>query len=204
MPVLKNSPRPKCNRCLRPLTHCLCHHISELANRIQVLVLQHPDESKHPLNTARLAVLGLKNAELWVGESFPQLEDRLKTVDLACLLFPAQAHSEIQPVAAIAAEVTSMLIVPDGTWRNVRKIIKTNPSLSTLPHLGLALDQPSHYRIRKTREIAAVSTIEAIVRALTVLEPEHEFSPLLRPFEALVEQQIEAMGAEVYERNYQR
>lgn len=204
MSALKKSPRPQCVRCLRPKSHCLCAHICVVPNRIKVLVLQHPDESKHPLNTARLAVLGLQNAELWIGESFPQLTEQLKQVEATFLLFPSQEQSRIQPLAPIPAALNSLLIVPDGTWRNVRKIINTNPVLSTLPHLSLAAAQPSQYRVRKAREAAAVSTVEAIVRALTSLEPEGEFLALLRPFNALIEQQIQAMGTEVYQRNYQR
>ncbi|MGG4603669.1 tRNA-uridine aminocarboxypropyltransferase [Paenalcaligenes sp. Me131] len=200
----KKAARPMCERCTRPVTHCLCAHISVVPNRIRVLVLQHPDEQKHPLNTARLAVLGLEQAELLVGEHFPQLEEKLAAVGSAFLLFPAKEHSREQPLAAIDKGQSALLVVPDGTWRNARKIIQSNPLLSRLPHLSLPVGEPSSYRVRKATETAAVATIEAIVRTLTVLEPEHDFQPLLTPFNVLVEQQIEAMGAEVYARNYGR
>ncbi|CAM4198558.1 tRNA-uridine aminocarboxypropyltransferase [Bordetella tumbae] len=62
--------RPKCERCRRPMAHCLCALIPTLDSRTRVLVLQHPDESRHALNTARLAVLGLRNAALHVGRQF--------------------------------------------------------------------------------------------------------------------------------------
>lgn len=199
---LIGSKRSRCTTCLRPSTHCLCAHIHPVANRTQVLVLQHPDESKHPMNTARLAVLGLSQAELWVGEHFPALEQQLAAVDVACLLFPAQAQSPIQPLTALCAKHSALLIVPDGTWRNVRRLLQCNPVLTTLPHLSLPVGEPSQYRIRKASEPAAVATIEAIVRSLRILEPELDFSPVLQPFNALVEQQIQAMGPEVYARYY--
>ncbi|MGX9935801.1 DTW domain-containing protein [Advenella kashmirensis] len=60
----------------------------------------------------------------------------------------------------------------------------------------------SEYRIRKTNEHAAVSTIEAIARSLSLLEPEQIFSDLLAPFRAQIAQQVQAMGEEVYRRNY--
>ena len=40
--------------------------------RTRVVVLQHPSEARHPLNTARLAVLGLAGARLLVGSATPQ------------------------------------------------------------------------------------------------------------------------------------
>ena len=60
--------RARCERCARPLNHCLCHLIPQLPSRTRVLILQHPDEVGHALNTARLAALGLENAELRVGD----------------------------------------------------------------------------------------------------------------------------------------
>ena len=65
--------RARCERCARPLNHCLCHLIPRLSSRTRVLILQHPDEVGHALNTARLAALGLDNAELRVGERFADL-----------------------------------------------------------------------------------------------------------------------------------
>ena len=66
--------RAQCPRCLRPQSHCLCELIPQLDSRTRVLLLQHPSEVNHALNTARLAALGLKNAELRVGETFDDLD----------------------------------------------------------------------------------------------------------------------------------
>ncbi len=199
---MKNVKRVRCATCQRPITHCLCVHINPVTHRTRVLVLQHPDESKHPMNTARLAVLGLEQAELWVGEQFPKLSDAIAAVDTACLLFPAQEHCVVQPLTALPVAQSALLIVPDGTWRHVRSLLHHNPILTTLPYLSLPAGEASQYRIRKARETAAVATIEAIVRALTVLEPDQNFTPVLAPFKVLIEQQIQAMGPEVYARNY--
>lgn len=193
-----------------------------------MLVLQHPTEARHPLNTARLAVLGLQNAELRVGECFPELEEMMGRAGDAILLFPSSEKAAACPAAAapvvgapwglmpgqpqpegaeLAGEGPSrvsptLLIVPDGTWRQARRIVQANPILETLRRLSLPEGEPSRYRVRKARETAAVSTLEAIVRALSMLEPERNFQPLLGPFNVLIEQQIAAMGPEVYRRNH--
>ncbi|HWL27487.1 MAG TPA: DTW domain-containing protein, partial [Burkholderiaceae bacterium] len=162
----------------------------------------HPDESKHPLNTGRLAALGLQQSDLWVGEHFPQLNGLVASVASAYLLFPGKDPSLARSLAPLPTGESSLLVVPDGTWRNARRIVQVNPILSTLPHLTLPLGEPSQYRVRKAREPAAVSTIEAIMRSLSILEPDQDFKPLLKPFDVLVEQQIEAMGPEVYQRHH--
>lgn len=202
MSKLTTALRAKCERCLRPVSHCLCASIPNIKNRIHVLILQHPDEAKHPLNTGRLAALGLQKAELLVGESFPELAARLTQMTSAFLLFPADEQSVVQPLVAMSNQDSALLVVPDGTWRNVRKIMQLNPVLHSLPRLSLLVGEPSQYRVRKAREKAAVSTIEAIVRSLNVLEPEQDFTPVLRPFQRLVEQQIQAMGPEIYQRHH--
>lgn len=154
------------------------------------------------MNTARLAVLGLQNAQLLVGEVFSQLEEYISSVDQALLLFPVNETAQAQPEPQPLKGGSTLLIVPDGTWRKARKIVRANPVLDTLPRLSLPAEPPSQYRVRKAREPAAVATIEAIVRALSALEPEQDFQPLLKPFHVLVTQQIQAMGDEVYRRNH--
>ena len=202
MPEPKQTSRPRCAQCRRPASHCLCAYVSRISNRTRVLVLQHPDEASHPLNTARLAVLGLDNAQLLVGEHFPQLDGIVASEPRAVLLFPAKEASPMMSGASPAQDQPSLLIVPDGTWRKARKIVSANPVLDSLPRFCLPAGEPSAYRIRKTSEPAAVSTIEAIARTLSILEPAQSFEHLLAPFKALIEQQVQAMGEDVFRRNY--
>ncbi|MEE9679814.1 MULTISPECIES: tRNA-uridine aminocarboxypropyltransferase [Pseudomonas] len=193
--------RAQCPRCLRPQTHCLCPLIPHLDSRTRVLLLQHPSEVSHALNTARLAALGLSNAELIVGEVFEDLPKLLNRPGYqARLLFPAE---DAQPLQAYAPNDQPMLlVVPDGTWRKARKMLHLNPLLAALPRVTLTEGGVSRYRLRKAPGPGALSTIEAIVQALETLEAPTTFAPLLKPFEALIEGQIAAMGEEVFQRNH--
>jgi DTW domain-containing protein YfiP len=193
--------RPQCPRCLRPQTHCLCSLIPSLDSRTRVLLLQHPSEVNHALNTARLAALGLTNAELIVGEVFEDLPTLLNRPGYrARLLFPAD---DAQPMQAYdVSDEPLLLVVPDGTWRKARKMLHLNPLLASLPRVTLAEGGVSRYRLRKAPGPGALSTIEAIVQALQALETPASFEPLLKPFEALIEGQIAAMGEETFQRNH--
>lgn len=193
--------RPQCPRCLRPKTHCLCPLIPHLDSRTRVLLLQHPSEVSHALNTARLAALGLSNAELIVGEVFEDLPTLLNRPGYRVrLLFPAD---DAQPMQAYGeSDEPLLLVVPDGTWRKARKMLHLNPLLAALPRVTLAEGGVSRYRLRKAPGPGALSTIEAIVQALETLEAPTTFAPLLKPFEALIEGQIAAMGEETFQRNH--
>lgn len=195
--------RIHCERCLRPQTHCLCALIPRLDSRTRVLLLQHPREVNHALNTARLAALGLRNAELRVGEVFEDLEQWLTQPGYRTgLLFPGEGAQALQAYAG--DERPWLLVVPDGTWRKARKLLHVNPLLATLPRVTLGALQPSRYRLRKAPGEGALSTIEAVAQALNVLEAPALFDALLRPFDALIEGQIAAMGQQTYERNHLR
>lgn len=198
--------RAQCARCLRPETHCLCALIPHLDSRTRVLILQHPSEVNHALNTARLAALGLNNAELIVGEVFDDLPALLNPPGYqARLLFPADDAQLLEAYRSEGGEVGStsmLLVVPDGTWRKARKLLHLNPLLAALPRVTLAQAVPSRYRLRKAPGPGALSTVEAIVQALQTLEAPKTFEALLRPFEALIDGQIAAMGEDTYQRNH--
>ena len=198
-------PRPRCPRCRRPASHCLCALIPDLPSRTEVLVLQHPDEVDHALNTANLAVLGLRNAVLWVGEVFEALPQWLAEPGYrTCLLFPGEQARAISELPGEADSRPVRLIVPDGTWRKARKLLYLNPALAALPRVTLADAPPSRYRLRKAPMEGSLSTLEAIVEALKVLEAPADYRALLKPFDALIEGQIAAMGEDTFKRNHQR
>jgi DTW domain-containing protein YfiP len=161
-----------------------------------VLILQHPSETAHALNTARLAALGLRKAQLRVGEVVKLPVDERDNY----LLFPGVDATPLESLAS--GERPLRLIVPDGTWRKARRLLHLNPELAALPRVSLPAGLVSRYRLRKAPVPGALSTIEAIVIALNMLEGGGRFDQLLRPFEALIEAQIAAMGIETYQRNH--
>ncbi|EJY63973.1 hypothetical protein PACIG1_0228, partial [Pseudomonas aeruginosa CIG1] len=153
------------------------------------------------LNTAGLAVLGLCNAELRVGERFAEETWRVPGYR-ACLLFPGEQARALAEMAAEAAGEPLLLVVPDGTWRKARKLLHLNPALAALPRVSLAEGMASRYRLRKAPGEGALSTIEAIAAALDELEAPRTHEALLKPFDALIEGQIAAMGEDTYRRNH--
>jgi DTW domain-containing protein YfiP len=166
-----------------------------------VLILQHPSEVGHALNTARLAALGLSNAQLVVGEVFEDLQELLNVPGYQPrLLFPGEGAEPLK--ASKATSLPTLLVVPDGTWRKARKLLHLNPLLAALPRVTLIDAPTSRYRLRKAPGPDALSTLEAIVHALHTLEPQSSFEALLKPFDALIDGQIAAMGEHTYQRNH--
>ncbi|KAL0443385.1 UNVERIFIED_CONTAM: hypothetical protein Slati_2061200 [Sesamum latifolium] len=58
--------RPTCPSCSKPTPICLCNRLRTpaLHNSVTVTILQHSLEKKHPLNSTRIATIGLKNVDV--------------------------------------------------------------------------------------------------------------------------------------------
>ena len=84
-------------------------------------------------------------------------------------------------------------MVIDGTWAQARTLFRDTRSLHGLRRVRLEPARPSEYRIRAQPRPECVSTIEALYLALRDLEgDEIDVEPLLAPFRAMVQMQIDS------------
>jgi len=68
---------PDCPRCGKPLPLCICESVEPIQNKVQLLILQHPQEQDRALGTARLAALHFRDAVVKIGLSWPSLSKAL-------------------------------------------------------------------------------------------------------------------------------
>lgn len=191
--------RAVCHTCFRPLGLCYCALLSRVENRTPLLIVQHPHERFHPFGTARIAERCLKNVRIEVDYN-RTLRDGERQIDFpegAGLLYPGP---DAQDLGAISqAEHPKALVVLDGTWHQARTLYRDIPALKALPKFGFNPEQPSQYRIRKEPSLECVSTIEAIVHALRLLEPDTPgLGKMLTAFSGMIDLQINA--AKTHER----
>ncbi|MCB9892364.1 MAG: DTW domain-containing protein, partial [Planctomycetes bacterium] len=149
----------------------MCETLPRVRNATEVVVLQHPHERRHPIGTARLVRRALEQVRLYVvaGSAREGLHAEVELADRAALLYPhpsARCLESIRP-----DERPDQLVVLDGTWSQAKSLYRDNSWLHDLPHVCLTPDAPSVYRIRREPSEVHVSTLEAIVHALALLEP---------------------------------
>lgn len=195
--------RPTCYRCWRPTVACICADVVAVANRTPVVIVQHPRERRHPFGTVRIARLGLRRVDVHVANSV--LAERVVQPGRretecppcappgAALLFPSADATPIE------AARPSALVVVDGTWPTARRLVRDNAWLQALPRVRLAPARPGRYRIRRApRPAFQLSTIEAVVEALRILEPDTPgLDDLLAAFDRMIDRQIELAHATV-------
>jgi len=190
--------REMCWECRRPMRVCYCAAVQPIETRTKVVILQHPRESDVPINTARIAELALSNSTLHVGLDFSRDSQLMLALSDAhappVLLFPSDDAKDLA-LEAPPGPVT--LVVIDGTWWQASKLFKLNPFLQSLPRYGLAPSSESRYRIRREPAAHCLSTIEALEAALALLERRPGgFPELLKPFDTMVETQLDFVNRE--------
>lgn len=155
----------RCERCLFQRRLCLCEAIPALPTRTRVVIVRHHLERWRSSNSGRLAHLALPNSVLvdHGGEGGAAV---LPALDGAWLLFP-----EGEPMREAPAEPPRQLVVLDATWSQARRMFRKLGALRGLPVLRLPDAPMPAARLRESPGAGRVSTIEAIARALRLLEP---------------------------------
>jgi len=190
--------RAVCEGCLRPKSVCLCADMVHVTAPLELVIWQDPDESRHRLSTAPLLNLSIQNSRLVVGDCFePQdlLGQHWQTDTL--LLYPM----EHQPACSHSqAQAMQRLLLLDGTWRKVKRLLLLNPWLQQLPHITLAPQEASRYAIRKSPRADGLSTLEAGVAAMNWLDQSEQYSPVLQVLDRMVALQQQHQGVRKHRR----
>jgi DTW domain-containing protein len=186
----------RCLRCRMLNGLCVCSLIPEpkLETRTRVVLFIHRYEDRKPTNTGRLATECLSNSEVIVRghESGPTERFEAPPNTLPLLLFP---HPEAVPLRSFeASERPITLVVPDGSWRQASKVQTRVPGIRELQRVWLPLEAMSQYRLRHEAHDTGLATIEAIARAMDILEGPHVRLALERVFKAMVDRTLWSRG----------
>ena len=155
-------------------------------------MLQHPQEQHQAKNSVALLRLSLAHCEVVVGDHFaPEaLAALLQRPGRDTRLLYPDVHAAPAPLAPQTTALAPLrLVVIDATWRKSLRMLLEHPALTALPRLSLHAPAPSCYgAIRTARRADQISTLEATVQALAMLEgPSFEAAPLLDAFGRFVD-----------------
>ncbi len=203
-----------CPRCGKPQALCVCAAIVPIDNRVELLILQHPQEQDRELGTARLTVLHLKHAVLKIGLSWPSLAKALgrpadgkHPVDPKrwAVLYLGSASPAQWPRDRVLLAVDGKgvpladqddvlsgikgVVLLDGSWSQAKTLWWRNPWVLKCRRLVINPKHRSLYgKLRREPRREGLSTLEAAAVALSALaaQPEIE-TALVHSFSALLE-----------------
>lgn len=198
--ILSLLMRKYCSNCLKVEKACFCHKVCKFDNLTKVIILQHPNEAKHALNTAKIAQLSFTNSKLFIGEDFTnhsELNEILKK-DECYLLFPTESSQSIEE---FKKPRNMTLIIIDGSWKKAKKIFYLSKNLQSLFALKFKTIHEGRYQIRKEPKKGYISTLEAITFALETLDQKN-YQDVFIAFDYMIDYQVDKMGLDIYQKNY--
>lgn len=198
--------RSFCPDCEFLKSRCLCDTLKLIPNNVHIIILQHPTETKHPLNTVRIMKKSFKKISVIVGEDFTA-DLKLNTIlcdtnNHCALLYPDEKAVVLDSQQSSSTTAITHIILIDGTWRKAKKIFMLSKNLHSVQTLKLEPKEQSDYRIRKAPSEDSLSTLEASVLALNILEPTLNTEAVTKSFKKMIDYQIEKMGRVLYQANY--
>jgi len=202
-----------CPHCLKPMSLSVCDTVTPIANRVALLVLQHPQEQDKLLGTARLTVHHLKNAVFRIGLSWPSLAKALgreadpkrwavlflgsiKPTDFPpgrdIVVFDKQGRAVEHQDGALRG--IEGVVVLDGTWSQAKTLWWRNAWVLKCKRIALKPDQSSLYgKLRREPRKEGLSTIEAAALLLSRLEKRPEIeTTMLSTFRRMLQRYRDA------------
>ena len=188
----RDHPETRCPECRMHRLLCVCDILPHLPTRTRVVLVIHKYEARKPTNSGLLAARCLPNSEVLVrGRAGEEPRFAADPGRQPLLLFP---HETAVPIGDFAQSPVT-LVVPDGTWRQAAKVAHRLPGLEGAPYVTLPPDAPTLYRLRAELHDGRLATLEAIARALGILEGAEVRQALERIFRVMVERTLWMRGA---------
>ncbi|MBR0693142.1 tRNA-uridine aminocarboxypropyltransferase [Bradyrhizobium lablabi] len=190
----------ECPHCGKALPLCICDSVMPIESRIQLLILQHPQEQDRALGTARLTARHFKDAVVRIGLSWPSLSKALgrpvadpsrwavlylgsakvEDFDTEAEIVAINRKGELEPgQRGILADIEGIVLL-DGTWSQAKALWWRNAWMLKCQRVILGPKQPSRYGpLRQEPRRDGLSTIEAAALLLAALERRPEIAETL-------------------------
>ncbi len=195
----QRKPKSPCLKCFLNSSLCICSLLPALDLKTKISLIIHAKELKRTTNSGRLALHCLKNSEMRIrGDSKSPLDlSDLLTPDYQSFLFyPSEDATELTPLflSSLSSRKPLQLIVPDGNWRQASKVQSRHPELKNIPRVMIKIPNLARYHLRAESSEFGMSTLEAIARALAVIEGEKVGQRLLDVYKLKLERTLMGRG----------
>ena len=177
----ERDPTP-CPACRLPGWLCVCAHAPRVATRTSLLLIVHVHDMGRTSNTARLLALAIRDVTLVGHGGLPVPPDPASHVPAGAtpvVLFPGRGARTLTPELLATLPSPPALVVPDGNWKQTGRMVKRLPLLAGAVKVALPVRTFTGSALRRNRPGGRMSTYEAVVQALAILEGEAVAETLL-------------------------
>jgi len=178
---------------------CLCGHIRKFALKTRLTLLIHAKEIKRITNTGRFALYSLENSKAILKgdrDSLCQPHELVPDEYQSILLTPHAPTILNQSIIQSISKPIN-LIVPDGTWQQVRRMVSSEKKLYEIPHFKLPAEDRVFSTLRNAPYEEFIPTLAAISHALGIIE-NHEIQEY---FENLLQIMTQRLKKRLYRKS---
>ena len=183
--------------CATSPTLCLCDVLPRIELSTKVCLIIHHRELSRNSNTGLLAVRALVNSEMRIrgeGRKTLDLKDLLIPQYRTFLFYPSNDAVELDRALVMQERTPIQLIVPDGTWRQARKIHSRHPELKLVPRVKISAPDHAIFQLRAQSRPEGMATLQAIAHGLAVIEGDSVGAQLLKLYQAKIERTLIGRG----------
>ncbi|SNB47116.1 tRNA-uridine aminocarboxypropyltransferase [Geobacter sp. DSM 9736] len=163
----------RCSRCRMHLHLCICRSIPSFPLKTRVVLVMHYRENIKTTATGPLALEALPNSEIRIHghQDHPLDFSDLNTPERRTLfLYPGNDAPVLTRGFLEQDSRPVTLVVPDGSWRQAAKMRRRLPGLEHAEMVRLPPGPETSWGIRNEPHPAGLATLEAIARALGIME----------------------------------
>ncbi len=167
----------------------------ELNTKICLVI--HWRELKRSSNTGLLAVRALVNSEMRIrgeGRETLDLKDLLTPQYRTFLFYPSDDAVELDKELVVQEQTPIQLIVPDGTWRQARKIHSRHRELKDVQRVKISTPNNPAFQLRAQSRPEGMATLQAIAHGLGVIEGDLVGAQLMKLYHAKIERTLKGRG----------
>ncbi|MDI3289099.1 tRNA-uridine aminocarboxypropyltransferase [Polyangium sp. 15x6] len=179
----------RCEACWLPPSLCICDKLAPTSVRTQLVLLVHHLERFKSSNTGRLVARMIPETIVRVHGD-PSREPAAPLPEGRVLLLFPDAEARVLS-ADLVEGGRAVLMVPDGTWGQARRISRRDPDAQKALPVKLPEGQTTRFgALRRSEREGTMSTMEAIAQALGILEGPEVEARMMQAFEAFLERTV--------------
>ena len=122
------------------------------------------------------------------------LKDLLTPQYRTFLFYPADGAVELDEELVMQERRPIQLIVPDGTWRQARKIHSRQHELKDVQRVKISTPNNSAFQLRAQSRPEGMATLQAIAYGLGVIEGDLVRAELMKLYQAKIERTLIGRG----------
>ena len=193
----QRTTKEPCGICAASRTSCLCDVVPRIELRTKVCLVIHHRELSRTSNTGLLALRALVNSEMRIrgeGREALDLKDLITLQYRTFLFYPSGDAAELDEALVMQESTPIQLLVPDGTWRQARKIHSRHLELRNLPRVKISKPNNSTFQLRAQSRPERMATLQAIAQGLGIIEGDLVRAQLMKLYYAKIDRTLKARG----------